>query len=191
MEFSPDVRYLAVGFVWGFVRMVDLSIEMHQTVLAGHESFVDCVAFSPNGGQLVSVSSQSAYVRNTETWTRDKIRGLLSTNRAEFSNDGRIILVHYGHGRKHYVDASTLKEVDPPGSWVPATFPAPRFPVFLSDDKRSLCLKKGNQTIHFCWFPDSFMAYSKVAQYKDMVCLGGWGGEVLCIDLTGFEVPDI
>ena len=81
-----------------------------------------------------------------------------------------------------------------PGSWVPAdvsTFPAPRFLVFLSDGKRGLCLKKGDRTIHFCWFPDSFVASSEVVQYKDMVWVGGSSGKALSIDLAGFEVPDI
>ena len=100
-------------------------------------------------------------------------------------------MVQHRDWTEHYVDASTLKKVEPRSSWVPATFPAPRFPVFLSDDKRSLCLKKGDQTIHFCWFPDSFEAFTHVAQYNDMVCIGGTSGEVLSIDLAGFEVPDI
>ena len=152
---------------------------------------MDRVVFSPNGSQLVSVSYDSVYIWNTETWTRDEIHDLYYSERAEFSNDGRFILIRDDDGEKHYVDTSTLEKVDPSGSWVPATFPAPRFPVFLSDDRRSLCLKKGDQTIHFCWFPDSFRARSAVAQYKDMVCLGGWSGEVLSIDLAGFEVPDI
>ena len=192
--FSPNVRYLAVGFEWEFVGMLDLSIGPHQTIVAGYDGPVDCVAFSPNGSQLVSVSRGSGYIWNTETWTRDKIRGLYHPERAEFSNDGRLLLIHHDRRMKHYVDASTLKEVDPPRSWVPAditTFPAPRFLIFLSNDGHSLCLKKGGQTIHFCWFPDSFAARSKVAQYKDMVCIGGKRGEVLSIDLAGFEVPDI
>ena len=199
----------------GISGMLDLSIGTHQTMLAGHTWPVRCIAFSPNGSQLVSVSSNSVYVWNTETWAQYGAQDYQLVGRAEFSNDGRLILIHesYGeewggilqsyeewggifqsYGEEYYVDASTLERVDPPESWVPAnvsTFPAPRFPVFLSDDNRSLCLKKGDQTIHFCWFPDSFVACSKVAQYKDMVCLGGWRGEVLSIDLAGFEVPDI
>ena len=152
---------------------------------------VPWVAFSSNGSQLVSASPDSVYVWNTETWARYGVQHHFALKRAEFSNDGRFILIDRVLGEKLHVDTFTLKKVDPPESWVPATFPAPRFPVFLSGDQHSLCLKKGNQTIHFCWFPDSFVAYSNVAQYRDMVCVGGRYGEVLCIDLAGFEVPDI
>ena len=193
LEFSPDGCYLAVTFRWGIVGMLDLSIGTRQTVLAGHESSVDCVAFSPNGSQLVSVSLNSVYIWNTKTWTRDKIHGLDSLRRAEFSDDGRLILIHKYNWGNHCIGASTLKKVRQPGSSVPAdvtTFPAPRLPVFISNDRRSLCLQKGNQTIHFCWFPDSFQA-SSIAKYKDLVCIGGEHGEILSIDLGGFEVPDI
>ena len=179
---------------WRFLGILDLSIGTHQTMLAGHIYSVDCIAFSPNGSQLASISYNSVYVWNTETWTQDKIHGLDSLRWAEFSSDGRLILIHHWRGSKHYIDASMIKEVDPPGSWVPAdvsTFPAPRFLVFLSNGKRGLCLKKGNRTIHFCWFPDSFMASSEAVQYKDMVWVGGSSGEALSIDLAGFEAPDI
>ena len=74
---------------------------------------------------------------------------------AEFSGGGRFLRLkkkyHYNYV---VVDALTLEEVDSPVSWLSVdvtTFPAPRFPVFFSDNERSLCLKKGDHTIHFCW----------------------------------------
>ena len=112
------VHYIAklqqVG--WGFLGILDLSIGTHQTMLAGHIYSVDCVAFSPNGSQLASVSYNSVYVWNTKTWTQDKIHGLNSSRQAKFLNDGRLILIHHWRGSKHYIDASMIKEVDPPGS---------------------------------------------------------------------------
>ena len=167
-------------------------------MLAGHILPVDCVAFLPNGSLLVSVSSDSVCIWNTNTWAREKIDYIHGAKEAEFSNDGGLILIRDSQSwfqrQDHYIDASTLKEVKKPWWRVSVgvtTFPAPRFPVSLSDDKRSLCLKKGGQTIHFCWFPDSFEASTEVGQYKDTVCLGGRGGEVLSIDLARFKVPHI
>ena len=39
--------------------------------------------------------------------------------------------------------------------------------------------------------PDWFEASTEVVHYSDIVCIGGDGGEVLFLDLTKFEMPDL
>jgi len=55
VDLSPDRRTAALGFKNGSIQLLDIESErVIATVKAAHPGGVDCVAFSPLGGQLVS-----------------------------------------------------------------------------------------------------------------------------------------
>jgi WD40 repeat protein len=57
--FSPNGRWLAASYPEGDICLWDLGNAMERRVLRGSGEFIDCLAFSPNGWQLMSGARDS------------------------------------------------------------------------------------------------------------------------------------
>ncbi|KAF8337383.1 WD40-repeat-containing domain protein [Cantharellus anzutake] len=198
-EFSPDSRYLAAGTskavrIWD-VQDPDQGVHLELSFWK-LGFFEGCdFSFSPDGGYLVFFDSMSeSLIVEVPIWndTADWEGHSYEVERVRFSPDGKR-LVSACWDEAHVWDTSLWTRIYclDVSEEFPTIYPPPRMPVFPSQNRRSLCAVKGERTIHLCWLPDWFETSTDIAQYEELVCLGGKKGEVLFLDISGFEMPDI
>lgn len=65
VAFSPGGEKLAAGYTDQTARVWDIESGQLETVLGGHEAFVDCVAFSKDSRRLVTATASNVYVWDT------------------------------------------------------------------------------------------------------------------------------
>jgi WD40 repeat protein len=92
LDFSPDDRLLAGGYINRAVKVWDFPIGQHETTFTNHQSTVWWVVFSPNGQQLASTSYDGT-VRLRDLFAHREVATLRAHPKsvwgAAFSPDGR------------------------------------------------------------------------------------------------------
>ena len=123
--FAPDSRRVAVATSQSFLGnvplkntlyLLDLDSDRQQKLLAGHKSAPGCVAFSPDGSQLVSGDSDGVLVWTTRATFRDPLLRVISVKTkvhcVAFTRDGGRVLTGCEDGTVRLWDVKTGDQLD-------------------------------------------------------------------------------
>jgi len=194
VAFSPESHYLASASN-RMLQIWHVGPVIASRVLNGHTSRVTSVAFSPNSRYLASASDdRTVRIWNLVTWVSvsHDFSPLYSPEDPLFSSDGAYVAVSLRKSGKleetRHLNVSTLQDANL-RLFVPSTSPEPFFNILLKG--QSLCVRRGDTTMHLCWLPDHISVSTPIVQSGNTVCLGAHGGQVITVDLSHFKLPEV